>query len=155
ILNYGRIWNNVRLQDAKSQELVATYQKQALTAAQEVQTALRSFLRSQEQAGHLTRGVASARGPTKIQEKLFTDVKADVNRLFTLQNTQLQLQDQLAVAQGNIALNLINVFRALGGGWEVWGRTDACGMGPVVSPAPADIPPVRRPDQLPAPKTLP
>jgi hypothetical protein len=31
----------------------------------------------------------------------------------------LQEQDNLAVAQGNIALYLINVYRALGGGWEI------------------------------------
>ena len=29
------------------------------------------------------------------------------------------MQDQLAVAQGDIALNLINVYRAIGGGWEI------------------------------------
>jgi hypothetical protein len=31
----------------------------------------------------------------------------------------VQQQDNLAVARGNIALNLINVYRALGGGWEL------------------------------------
>ena len=39
--------------------------------------------------------------------------------MFTLETTQVQQQDNLAVAQGNIALNLINVYRALGGGWEI------------------------------------
>src|SRR5262249_58598337 len=51
ILNYGRIVNNVHLQEARTQELIATYQNRVLTAAREVQTALRGFLRSQEQAG--------------------------------------------------------------------------------------------------------
>src|SRR5262249_43495232 len=50
ILNYGRLVNNVHLQDARTQELVATYQNTVLRAAQEVQTALRGFLYSQEQA---------------------------------------------------------------------------------------------------------
>ena len=43
----------------------------------------------------------------------------DFNRVFNLETTQVQQQDQLAVAQGNIALNLIAVYRSLGGGWEL------------------------------------
>ncbi len=112
LLNYGRIVNNVHRQDALTQELIASYQNKVLTAAQEVQSALRGFLRSQEQADDLARSAAAARAATKIQEALFTTLKADVNRLFTLENSQLQAQDQLAVAQGNIALNLVNVYRA-------------------------------------------
>jgi NodT family efflux transporter outer membrane factor (OMF) lipoprotein len=148
ILNYGRIVNNVHLQEAKTQELIATYQNDVLTAAQQVQTALRSFLRSREQAESLARSVKAAVGATKVQEKLFTDLKADVNRLYTLENTQLQEQDNLAVAQGNVALNLINVYRALGGGWEI--RTQNGNGGPTTC-GPA-APAISGPEPLPAPK---
>ena len=48
-----------------------------------------------------------------------------MNRLFTRENSRLQQQDNLAVAQGSIALNLINVYRALGGGWEIRCRDGA------------------------------
>ena len=50
ILNYGRIHNNVRLQDARFQELVATYQNTVLSAAQDVENGLVTFLRAQERA---------------------------------------------------------------------------------------------------------
>ena len=43
----------------------------------------------------------------------------DFNRVFTLQDTKVAQQDAYATSQGNIALNLINVYRALGGGWEI------------------------------------
>jgi NodT family efflux transporter outer membrane factor (OMF) lipoprotein len=119
ILNYGRITNNVRLQQAKTQELVDNYQNLVLIAAQQVETAIRGFLRTQEQAEILAKSVVAAQAATRVQEKLFSDIKADVNRIFTLESTQLQEQDNLAVAQGNIALNLISVYRALGGGWEL------------------------------------
>jgi len=153
ILNYGRIVNNVHLQQARTQELIATYQNQVLTAAQEVQTALRGFLRSQEQAENLARSVKSAVAATKVQEKLFYDLKADVNRLYTLENTQLQEQDNLAVSQGNIALNLINVYRYLGGGWEIRTQKDNDGAGPMTClPAPADAPDASGPEPLSAAK---
>src|SRR5262249_31396233 len=119
ILNYGRLVNNVHFQEARTSELIAAYQTQVLQAAQEVQTALRGFLRSQEQAADLSRSVLAATKAVKIGEDLFRTLKADANRLFILENSKLQQQNNLAVAQGNIALNLINVYRALGGGWEI------------------------------------
>ncbi|HKB41664.1 MAG TPA: efflux transporter outer membrane subunit [Gemmataceae bacterium] len=158
ILNYGRIVNNVRVQDARTLELIASYQNRVLTAAREVQTALRGFLRSQEQAEDLARSARAAVAATKIQEKLSSDIKNDaaaVNRLFTLENTQVQEQDNLAVAQGNIALNLINVYRALGGGWEIrwqdghWCQVRITGVAPVEAPPGADA------QQLPQPRPVP
>ena len=94
-----------------------------------------------------------SKAATKVQEDLFATVKADVNRLFTLENTQLQVQDQQAVAQGNIALNLINVYRALGGGWEYRLRDD-CGASGKDWRAPAEAPAARGPEPLPAPKPV-
>ncbi|HMF14252.1 MAG TPA: efflux transporter outer membrane subunit, partial [Gemmataceae bacterium] len=135
VLNYGRIANNVRLQQAKTQELIATYQNKVLTAGREVQNALRGFLRSQEQAADLVRSVAAAKEATEVGMQQYRAGTIDFNRVFNLETTRVQQQDQLAVAQGNVALNLINVYRALGGGWEV--RYSGSGQSPS-SDAPAD-----------------
>src|SRR5207244_8977868 len=97
ILNYGRIANNVHLQQAKTQELIDSYQNLVLTAAQQVQSALRGFLRSREQAEIVARSAAAAAAAAKVGGEQFTGIKADVNRLYTLENSQLQEQDNLAV----------------------------------------------------------
>jgi NodT family efflux transporter outer membrane factor (OMF) lipoprotein len=154
VLNYGRLVNNVRVQDSKTQELIATFQNRVLTAAEELQTALRGFLLSQDQADALARSAAAAVAATRVEEKLFRDIKADINRLFTLENSQLQEQDNLAVAQGNIALNLVNVYRALGGGWEIRTRKDLCGTESTAHlPAAAEEPAaLERPEVLPVPR---
>ena len=151
ILNYGRIANNVHLQEARTEELVASYQYKVLTAAQEVQTALRSFLQSQEQAEDLARSAKAAVAATKIEEKNFYDIKADVNRLYTLENTQLQEQDQVAVAQGNVALDLISVYRALGGGWQIRCQDGHCCKAQITDVTPDVTPPAADPEQLPRP----
>ena len=65
ILNYGRLVNNVRVQDARFQQLAYAYQNQVLDAGQEVEDAIVSFLRSQEQAQHLGASVAAASEPSK------------------------------------------------------------------------------------------
>jgi NodT family efflux transporter outer membrane factor (OMF) lipoprotein len=136
ILQYGRILNNVRNQKARLQELIAAYQNQVLTAGREVQIPLRGFLRSQEQAKDLARAVEAARAALSIGGEQLRVGTVPGNTLYNLETAQVQQQDQLAVAQGNIALNLINVYRALGGGWEIRLQDDNCQTGPTANAAP-------------------
>ncbi len=117
ILNYGRIENNVHLQQAKTQELVAAYQNLVLTAAQEVQTSLRAFVRTRQQVDALSQSVAAATDATQVGVGQYQGGTTNFTTVFELQGSQVSVQDQLAVAQGNVALDLINVYRALGGGW--------------------------------------
>ena len=133
ILNYGRIVNNKHLQEAKTKELIATYQNLVLTAAQQVQTALRGFLRSREQAESLAKSVAAAVAATQAGVDQYRAGTVPFNTVFNLEIAQVQQQDNLAVAQGNIAFNLIGVYRALGGGWELRTQQDNQHTEPVAS----------------------
>ena len=140
ILQYGRILNNVRYQKARLQELIATYQNRVLTAGREVQVPLRGFLRSQEQARDLARAVDAAREALRIGRDQFRVGTIPFNTVFNLETTQVTQQDNLVVAQGNIALNLINVYRALGGGWEIRLQDGNCQAAlPASSPGPAEV----------------
>jgi NodT family efflux transporter outer membrane factor (OMF) lipoprotein len=147
ILNYGRIKNNVHLQEAKTQELIAAYQQQVLTAGREVQVALRGFLKSQERSDDLARSVEAAKAATDVGVAQYRAGTIDFNRVFNLETTQVQQQDQLSSAQGDIALNLIAVYRAIGGGWELRLQEDhnvatAPGSAPGSGPVPPGEPPV-------------
>jgi NodT family efflux transporter outer membrane factor (OMF) lipoprotein len=141
ILNYGRILNNVRQQEARTQEFIAAYQNRVLTAGREVQTALRGFLRSQEQAEDLARSVRAAKKALAIGKDQYRVGVIPFNTVFNLEITQVQQQDQLAIAAGNIALNLIAVYRALGGGWELREQIEKSGP----------LTPASEPQTLPAP----
>jgi outer membrane protein TolC len=65
-LNYGQITNNVRLQDAKLQQLLVDYQNTVLSAQQEVDNGLVAYLRSRNQAEFLRRSVQAANGAFRI-----------------------------------------------------------------------------------------
>ncbi len=119
ILNYGRILNNVRLQKVRVEELIAAYQNRALMAAQEVETSLRGFIRSREQSEALSASVKAAASATETGTGQYRAGTINFTTVFQLETAQVQQQDLLAVAQGNVALNLIAVYRALGGGWEL------------------------------------
>ena len=101
------------------QELIAAYQSKVLSAGREVQVPLRGFLKSREQADDLARSVTAAAAATEVGVAQYRTGTIDFNRVFNLETTQVQQQDRLATAQGDIALNLIAVYRALGGGWEL------------------------------------
>ena len=60
VLNYGQLTNNVRLQDARFQELLTTYQNTVLTAQQNVEDAIVAYLRSQERAELLASSTSAA-----------------------------------------------------------------------------------------------
>jgi outer membrane protein TolC len=119
ILNYGRLVNGIRVEDAHFQTTVLDYQNAVLRAGREVEDGLVLFLRSQTQARQLTVSANEAKIAADEAVTLSKDVKFDLNRAFVTSNFLVQQQDKLAVATGDIAQGLIQVYKALGGGWEI------------------------------------
>jgi NodT family efflux transporter outer membrane factor (OMF) lipoprotein len=119
ILNYGRIQNNVLLQDAKFQQTLLDYRTTVLTANQQAEDGLVAFLRSQEQAKLLTESVVAADKAFQIVVAQYTTGTVDLNRLATIETSLVQQQDLQAQARAQIAFGLVQIYRALGGGWEI------------------------------------
>lgn len=119
ILNYGRLKNNVRVQDARFQELLLAYQNTVLQAQQEVEDSLVAFLQSQAQAKFLAESAAAAQRSVDLAILQYREGITDFTTVLTAQQSLLTQQDNLATTVGDIALNLVGVYRALGGGWEI------------------------------------
>jgi NodT family efflux transporter outer membrane factor (OMF) lipoprotein len=119
ILNYGRLANNVRAQDAHFHELVAHYQNSLLKAGEDVEDGLVTFLRAQLQARAQTESVAAQMEAFKQAIDQYQGGLCDYNRVSLIQERLVERQQVLAQAQGQIALGLIQVYRALGGGWQI------------------------------------
>jgi len=119
IFNYGRIMNNVRVQDARFQELLLAYQNAVLRAQQEVEDSLVAFLRTQERAAFLAESAAAAMRSLDLAVIQYREGITDFTTVLTAQQSLLQQQDSLATTLGDISLNLVGVYRALGGGWKV------------------------------------
>jgi NodT family efflux transporter outer membrane factor (OMF) lipoprotein len=158
ILQYGRILNNVRLQEARFQELVAAYQSTVLTAAQEVENGLVTFLRAQERAKLQAASVEDADKAVRIVVAQYREGTVDFTRVTQIQLNLVPLLDTLAQARGEIGLGLIQVYRSLGGGWQL--RLTGCepppSSRPGIPPAPdttspfADFKPAETPASLPS-----
>ncbi len=118
-LNYGRITNNVRVQDARFQELLLSYKNTVLTAQKEVEDALAGFLRYQENAENLALGAEAAKRSLDLAFIQYSNGSTDFTTVLVAQQTLLTAQDNLATSMGTIAVNLVATYRALGGGWEI------------------------------------
>jgi outer membrane protein TolC len=119
ILNYGRIKNRVRVQDARFQQLVVNYQNTVLNAYREVEDAMVGFLRSQEQVTYLTDSVKALKRSVDLSLIQYREGVADYQRVLDTQRFLTQEQDLLTSVNGEVALNLIAIYKALGGGWQM------------------------------------
>ena len=152
ILNYGRILNNVRLQDAAFQALVATYQQTVVQAGQEVEDGLVTFLRAQNRARSLGRSVAAETAALKEGIAQYKNGLVDYNRVVVIQERLVTRQQTYAEAQGQIAQGLIRVYRALGGGWQIRCDADANASACAPTSVPVLATPAPAMEPLPAPK---
>ncbi|RIK75556.1 MAG: transporter [Planctomycetota bacterium] len=138
VLNYGRILNNVRAEDARFQQAAIAYQQTVLAANAEAENAIVAFLRSQQRRDALLRSAEAARRSNELVSSLYNVGDAGLDRVFVIQSFLVQQQDAAAESQGEVAKNLISIYRALGGGWQIRLGTGAVGVVrlPGVEPAP-------------------
>jgi outer membrane protein TolC len=149
ILNYGRILNNVRLQDAKFEELVATYQNTVLSAAQDVENGLVTFLEGQQRTKFQAASVTAAEEAVQIAVAQYKAGTVDFTRVTQLEQNLVIQQDTLAQAQGEIVTGLVQVYKALGGGWQI--REQGCAPAAVLG----DQAPHGAAEPAPAPQAMP
>ena len=152
ILNYGRLLNNIRLQDALLAELIVVYQNKVLQANAEAENGIVQFLRTQDTARYLNTSVTAAQKGAVVAVAQYRNGTTDFNRVALVQQNLVQQQDLLTQAQGDIALGLVEVYRALGGGWQI--RLEP-GYGPVAVPPGDPAPPDPADELIPAPRQAP
>jgi len=119
ILNYGRIRNDVRVQDARLQELIVNYQNSVLTAAREVEDGVAAFLGAQSEVKYLKDSAWAAERAVELAQIQYRDGAVAYTRVLDTQGTLLQQQDRLTERKGTINTSLISVYKALGGGWQL------------------------------------
>lgn len=118
VLNYGRLLNNIEAQNARFQQAVANYQQSVLKANEEAENAITAFLHFKNQVQLLGESVEEAREAERVAEVKYREGEIDFNRLFVVQQLLLGQQEALTSAKGAAAQSLVELYRALGGGWQ-------------------------------------
>jgi NodT family efflux transporter outer membrane factor (OMF) lipoprotein len=118
VLNYPKILNNVRVEDARFQESLFNYENTVYKAAQEVEDGITGFLHQQEAAVFEQNAVAAAEDAVKLALVQYREGSADYTRVLDTQRALLQSQNDLARVRSSVVTNLVALYKALGGGWE-------------------------------------
>lgn len=119
IFSYGRITNRVRVEDARFQELAINYEDIVLKAAQEVENAMIGFLRTQDAVVFLADGVEASKRSVELSMIQYREGLVDYQRVLDTQRFLSEQQDTLVTTAGVVISNLIAMYKALGGGWEI------------------------------------
>lgn len=119
LLNYGRIKNNVRVQDARLQQLLVSYEDTVLRAAQEVEDALVALVRGEEQNRILAETVDAARRTVELSMLRYREGLSDYQRVLDAQQSLFAQQTRYVANQGNVIRSLVSMYRGLGGGWQI------------------------------------
>ena len=115
---YGRVTNNVRVQDARFQQLLVGYRNTVLKAAQEVEDAMSGYVDGLDSAVFQERAVTNAKRSVEISMKSYQEGAVDYQRVLDAERSLLQEENTLTQTRSAIVTSLVALYKALGGGWE-------------------------------------
>jgi NodT family efflux transporter outer membrane factor (OMF) lipoprotein len=119
LFNYGRINNQVRVEDALLQQLIVNYEETVLRAHQEVEDSMIGFLRKQQEARLLMDSVKASQRSVDLSMMQYKEGMVDYQRVLDSQRFLSERQDVWTATRGSAIVNLIAMYKALGGGWQI------------------------------------
>ena len=119
IFQYGRIKNKIRVQDALFEESLVNYNKKVLSAVAEVSDALNGYILTKKQQVENKKAVDATVRAFNISVIQYNDGLVNYQRLLTTVEKLTSTQDRYANIKGNLAINAILLYKALGGGWQI------------------------------------
>lgn len=117
VFDHGRIKNNVRVQDARLQQLIVAYQDDVRQAAREADDAATSLTKALEREAILRDAALAAKRSLTLANALYREGYTDFERVLNAQRALSAQQDAYLVNRSNAVSDLIALYKALGGGW--------------------------------------
>jgi len=118
VFDAGRIRQNIAVQNALQEQALAAYEAAVLGALEEVENALVAYGQEQARRDALRTAVQAARRAEQVARDRYDAGVTGFQDVLDAQRSRLSLDDQLATSEGQVAANLVSLYKALGGGWE-------------------------------------
>lgn len=115
----GRIRGNIEAQDARAEQALYRYEQTVLTSLREVEDSLVAHAKEQVRLRTLTEAVAADSRAVEIANALYTGGIGDFLNVLDSQRSLYLSQDQMVQSESTVTTNLIALYKALGGGWEM------------------------------------
>jgi NodT family efflux transporter outer membrane factor (OMF) lipoprotein len=130
IFEGGQLKGNLVLRESRQREAAIFFQKTALRAWKEVDDALTAYREAQRRRADIARSVTENQAALQAARQRYSEGAIDFLNVITTQAQLLQSENDLADSDTQIATNLVNLYRALGGGWEVADIADGADRAP-------------------------
>lgn len=108
----------VRSAEASLRSDIDSYNQVVMTAVQEVDNAMSTYLNTGRQIESLDKVVTNAEEAEKLAFDNFTGGLTPIINVVNAQLTYLQYENSVLTARGKALMSLINLYKALGGGWD-------------------------------------
>jgi len=135
IFEGGRLKSTLEFREAQQQEAAITYHKTVLQAWHEVVNALIACRTEQERRARLKAQTGHSRQALALSRVRYANGVADFITTLDAERTLLQAELQYAQSTAAVSTNLVQLYKALGGGWE-----EVFPEGPVITSV-ATLPP--------------
>ncbi len=130
IFNSGAIRKNIRIQTAREEQYFAAFEKSILNAVSEVRNALTANAQEAERNITLKRGLSSAQSALDIARDKYTQGLTPFSDVLSAMQAVYSLENDCTASDGQKMLNLILLFKALGGGWEPFNNQQDSALSP-------------------------
>jgi NodT family efflux transporter outer membrane factor (OMF) lipoprotein len=117
VFDHGRIRNNVRIQDARLQQLIVIYQDSVRQAAREADDAATGLLKALERERILSEASIAAERSVALANTQYREGYSDFQRVLDAQAALFAQQDNYLVNRNTAINSLIALYKAVGGGW--------------------------------------
>ncbi|MEM9254607.1 MAG: TolC family protein [Pseudomonadota bacterium] len=128
VFEYDRIKNAVRIEDALFQESLTNYNLAVIEAVREVTNALQTYQNNVRRAELDFQAVSASIRAFNISANQYNNGLVSYQRLLSTVEQMTLREDIYAVTRGNIANQVVALYKALGGGWV------AAAGNPIVKP---------------------
>jgi NodT family efflux transporter outer membrane factor (OMF) lipoprotein len=119
IFEGGQLRGALALRESREREAAIFFQKTVLQAWKEVDDALTAYREAQHRRADVARSVTENQAALQAARQRYSEGAIDFLNVITTQAQLLQSENDLADSDTRIATDLVNLYRALGGGWEV------------------------------------
>ena len=114
----GRLRSQVRAQRAATEAALATYHQSVLTSLEDVENALLALRAARERQVQFAIALQAASNSALLARTEYRSGLTDFQQLLEAERTLLSARDGVAGSRGDEALALVQLYRALGGGWD-------------------------------------
>ena len=118
IFNAGITRNNIKIQKAVTAELLSDWQNTVLTAVEDVQNAMYSYLQQESRQKSLEDSVTASQRSVELVESLYKSGLTDFQNVLDTQHALFVQQDNLATSKGLLLQDIVFIYKAFGAGWQ-------------------------------------